>query len=227
MKSLLLLHGAIGSEAQLTSLKNALSKYYKVHTFNFSGHGGKDFSDDFSIEGFANEVLNWMKEKKFTHTSIFGYSMGGYVALYLAKHHPNAIESVVTLATKLYWDEHIATKEAANMQPEIIKVKVPAFAKELSQRHHSNNWELLLEKTATLLHHLGISVPLKIQDFKQVNCPVLLTLGDRDKMVSLVETVSVYKEIPNGQMAILPFTHHAIETVDVNLLSLLIRNFIK
>ena len=227
MKTLLLLHGAIGSEAQLTDLKDALSKYYSVHTLNFSGHGGKDLTSDFSIEGFAQEVLDWMKKKKLSSISIFGYSMGGYVALYLARHYPNAIDCVVTLATKLYWDEHVATKEAGNLQPGIIKVKVPAFAEALKQRHLPIDWEVLLEKTAALLNLMGSVNPLNIKDFSQVNCPVLLTLGDRDKMVSLVETVTVFKQIQNGQLAVLPFTHHAIETIDVNMVSLLIRNFIK
>jgi len=227
MKTLLLLHGAIGSEAQLTSLKDALSKYYSVHTLNFSGHGGKDFTSDFSIEGFAQEVLDWMKKKKLSSISIFGYSMGGYVALYLARHHPNAIDCVVTLATKLYWDEQVATKEAGNLQPAVIKAKVPVFAEALKQRHLPVDWEVLLDKTAALLNLMGSVNPLHIKDFSQVNCPVLLTLGDRDKMVSLVETVTVFKQIQNGQLAVLPFTHHAIENIDVNMLSLMVRNFIK
>ena len=46
--------------------------------------------------------------------------------------------------------------------------------------------------------------------------PCLLMLGDRDKMVSLAETVEVYNLLASSQFAILPKTSHPIEQVDVH-----------
>ena len=44
----LLLHGALGSTTQLDSLKDSLSKNYKVYSLNFEGHGGRPINGIFS-----------------------------------------------------------------------------------------------------------------------------------------------------------------------------------
>ena len=46
-------------------------------------------------------------------------------------------------------------------------------------------------------------------------------LGDRDKMVSLDETVAVYKSLPNAEMCVLPNTPHPLEQADTGLLTLM------
>ncbi len=80
----------------------AFATHYDVYTLNFSGHGGKPAEAEFSIKQFAKEVLEWIKEKKFPKLSIFGYSMGGYVGLYMSSHYPELIVSIITLGTKLH-----------------------------------------------------------------------------------------------------------------------------
>jgi esterase/lipase len=40
-KTLLLLHGALGSEKELIPLKKLLTETFDVRSFNFSGHGGE------------------------------------------------------------------------------------------------------------------------------------------------------------------------------------------
>jgi pimeloyl-ACP methyl ester carboxylesterase len=77
MKHILHLHGAIGSKDHFDLLTKSLSDYYMVHQFNFSGHGGKEMKDKFSIELFADELMQWINEKQLDGLSVFGYSMGG------------------------------------------------------------------------------------------------------------------------------------------------------
>src|SRR4029077_13449669 len=100
MQHLLVLHGAIGAKDQLQPLAEKLRSHYIVHTLNFSGHGGETIPATFSIEGFANDVLHYLKQNNIDKINIFGYSMGGYVALYLAKHYPEKVNKAATLATK-------------------------------------------------------------------------------------------------------------------------------
>ena len=93
MQAILLLHGAIGAADQLSRLKEELADSFSVLCLNFSGHGGSAFADEeFSIHLFASEVITFLDKKKIDSTHIFGYSMGGYVAMYLAKNHPQKIK---------------------------------------------------------------------------------------------------------------------------------------
>lgn len=215
MKTILLLHGAIGSAEQLQPLAKALSNTYIVHTFNFSGHGGNPIDGTFSIEKFAGEVVDFLAENNLAKVSIFGYSMGGYVALYVAKHYPEKVDSIITLATKFQWDKDIAAKEIKMLQPTIIEEKLPAFAKQLHDRHQPTSWKTILEQTAQMMIEMGNNNPLQAVDFTALTCKVLLMIGDRDKMVSLAETIDTYKLLPKAQLAVLPNTTHPIEQVDI------------
>jgi pimeloyl-ACP methyl ester carboxylesterase len=225
MKPLLLLHGAIGAETQLMPLAELLSAHYKVYTFNFTGHGGKPYAAGFSIASFANEVLDYMAENNLEKPLIFGYSMGGYVAMYLAKHHPEKVEKLATLATKFYWDSETAAKEVKMLNPDAITKKLPKFAETLQNRHHPEDWKVLLGKTAEMMLKMGENNPLSQEDYGHISTPSLVLLGDRDKMVGLDETVNVYKALPNGYFGVLPGTPHPIEQVDVLALSLVLKSF--
>jgi pimeloyl-ACP methyl ester carboxylesterase len=227
MQPILLLHGAIGAAGQLAELENKLADSFLVHRLNFSGHGGSPFAGQrFSIKFFAEEVLLFLDDNQIDTVNIFGYSMGGYVAMYLAKHHPQKINKVITLATKFTWDEAIAAKEIKMLNAEKIEEKLPGFAISLQKRHAPNNWKTVLEKTATMLLEMGKDNPLKPEDYKTIQHPVLLMLGDRDKMVSLGETLEVYKNLPDAQLAVLPNTAHPVEMLNIERLAFELRTFL-
>jgi len=225
MQDLLLLHGAIGSNAQLIPLQQKLEKSFIVHNLNFGGHGDAGTCvNGFSIETFANDMLKYIQQNHIVSANIFGYSMGGYVAMYLAKKHPERIAKLITLATKFYWDGETAAKEVQMLQPATIEAKLPAFAEVLKQRH--GNWQDVLEQTAVMLENMGEENPLKLDEYATIQHPCLLMLGDKDKMVSLNETVDVFKQLPNAQLCILPSTKHPIEQVNVDMLAYHIKAFL-
>jgi pimeloyl-ACP methyl ester carboxylesterase len=227
MQHLIILHGAIGHKGQFEQLAAQLSDTFTVHTLNFSGHGGEAFPDgDFSISRFADEVNAYMEKNGIDKAAFFGYSMGGYVALYHAKQYPHKVSAIVTLATKFHWDEPTAAKECQMLDADKIETKVPAFATTLRETHAPNDWKEVLNRTKIMLQGLGAENALKPEDYTTINTPVRLLLGDRDKMVSLEETVAVYKSLPNAQMAMLPGTPHPIEQVSLAFLPFLIKSFV-
>ena len=227
MQSILLLHGAIGASTQLKGLADVLADSYKVYTLDFTGHGGRPGNDaPFSIALFAGDVLQFMENERLDKVSIFGYSMGGYVAMYLALHHPEKIEKVITMATKYTWDEAIAAKEVLMLNPEKIEQKLPAFAATLAKMHAPNDWKLLLHKTAAMMTAMGNDNPLKPTDYPAIAAPVLLLIGDRDKMITLDETLAVYRALRAAAMGILPSTGHPVEQADTGQLATMIKRFL-
>lgn len=226
-QKILLLHGALGSEASLNPLKEILEKDFEVFTYTFKGHGGSEMPlQDFTISNFANEVVVFLEENSLDKIIIFGYSMGGYVGLYLAKHFPEKVEKLYTLATKLNWNIKSSIKEAAMLNPIKIKEKVPKYAVVLEQLH-GNNWEVLMEKTAKMMLSLGKNPAIKESDFEEINVPVLISVGDKDAMVSIEESIFAFRKIPNSLFYVMPNTIHPIERVDVNQVAQQINFFIK
>lgn len=214
MQPLILLHGAIGAKDQLQVLREELKSSFNVHTLNFSGHGGTPMPNIFSIQHFANDVLTYIKENNIQKINIFGYSMGGYVALYLAKNYPDKIEKVFTLATKFEWTPEIAQKEIKMLDANKIEEKIPAFAKALEKRHEPNDWKVILQKTADMMIALGNNNTLQLSDIENITIPVAISVGDKDNMVTLSETKDVYQSLKNSHLIILPETLHPIEKVD-------------
>ncbi len=218
MKNIILLHGAIGAKDQLEPLAAELKQHgYNVFMLSFSGHGQTPFASNFGIEQFALELEQFVTENKLNQPSVFGYSMGGYVALYLAHRNTSILGNIITLGTKFEWSPEIAQKEVKMLDSKTIIEKVPKFADAL-QKRHGQDWELLLQKTAEMMLSLGNKNGLSLTDFASIENKVLIGLADKDTMVSLEETTAVYKQIKNGAMYMLPNTKHPIETVNVGLL---------
>lgn len=225
MHELLLLHGALGSKEQFTGLEKALGESFKVHTLNFSGHGSRpSHMHAFTIQNFAHEVLDWMNEHYIQTIDIFGNSMGGYVALWLARFYPERVGKIFTLGTKLKWNDEEAEKEIKLLNPEKALEKVPAFAQLLVERHGEHEWKSVMSKTALLMKDLA-HTHLSDQDFIKIHHPVLLGRGGLDNMVSFDETDYVHHLLKNSAFKIYENVAHPIESVPVTLISREIENF--
>lgn len=226
MINLLILHGAIGSKEQFELLKKQLENQYCIHFINFSGHGGEAFKTSFNIAQFADDVLVYLNQQHISSIDIFGYSMGGYVALYLAKNVPDRINKIITLGTKFSWTPEIAQQEIKMLDAEKIEEKIPAFAELLKSRHTPNNWKEVLAKTAEMMLEMGQNNPLTINDYKTILHQVKIGLADQDEMVTLEETMAVANAIPNALVYQLHNSKHPIEKVDMQQLTHEIMDFI-
>jgi len=82
MQNLILLHGALGSPDDLLPLTHALKRTnLDVYTLSFSGHGKLPFHAAFGIEQFAKELETFILKNNLSSSCVFGYSMGGFVAM--------------------------------------------------------------------------------------------------------------------------------------------------
>ncbi len=212
---ILLLHSALGAEAQLFPLKTELEKQgHEVFTLNFSGHGGTAFSNNgFDIEVFADDVDRFINEHALSDIHIFGYSMGGYVAIWYALHHPNKISKITTLGTKFDWSPESAAQEVKKVNPEKIEEKIPAFARILEKRHAPNDWKELLNKTATMMKGLGDQPLVHEDNLPNIYCPVTIGLGELDDMADKTYSEKVSSILPKGKFVFLLNTPHPIEKI--------------
>ena len=224
MNPILILHGALGSASQLDPVKAELeSNGLIVHSVNFSGHGGAVFHSDFGIEQFAEDVFQYLQQHNLKQVDIFGYSMGGYVALWLAKKYPDRIGKIVTLGTKFDWSIESATQEVKKLNADKILEKIPAFARILEHRHAPNDWRVLLQRTADMMLSLGNNPLLTKEILQPIPNQTLVLLGDKDDMADRSYSEQVASFLPNGKFKLLKNTLHPIEKVDLKILVGLIR----
>lgn len=215
MKSLILLHGALGAASQLEQLQSALSTHFHVFSMDFDGHGKKAMDDNqYSIGLFAANLLDFIQQNQLVKPLVFGYSMGGYVALKVESMHPNTFEKIVTLGTKFDWTPESSAKEVKMLNPELIEEKVPRFAESLASLHGTENWKAVMHRTAQMMLQLGEEPALSFPSISTISIPVVLLRGSEDKMVSSEETEAVQAHLAQSMYAELENTVHPIDQIN-------------
>lgn len=227
-RPLIFLHGALGSSEQVLPLADRFRGDRPVFAPDFSGHGreagkgagkgpGRGDGDVFSIRRFADDLCGFLDRNGIERADLFGYSMGGYVGLHAARHTPDRIGRIMTLGTKFAWDETTAKKEAARLDPALIESKVPGFAARLKELH-GDAWPDVARSTARMMLDLGARPALTDNDFQSIPHRALLSVGERDEMVSVGETVKTSRHLPAGELLVIPGLKHPIERADQELL---------
>ncbi len=210
--SLVVLHGALGSKHQFEPLLAALGP--STTFVEFYGHGTTaDVKDPWSIDLFAQQLEHVLE--KLDRPRIFGYSMGGYVAISLAMSRPDLMSSIITLGTKFEWSPEGSANEVKKLDAATIVAKVPAYATDLQRRHGADRWEVVLTKTAALMMDLGSRPVLTPAMMTNMSIPIHYGIGDRDEMVSIEETLHMYRATPGASFSVFPSRRHPIEKAPV------------
>lgn len=223
---LLLLHGALGTKQQLIALKEILSEERETYSLEFEGHGDHRSDSDFSISLFKNNIKTFLNENNLRKIDIFGFSMGGYVALDFAFHNPSYVRKIITLGTKFDWSPDFAKNETKKLNPDLIEEKVPHFAKSLQQLHGESEWKNVVMKTAKFMEDLGSSPSLNKQRLQEIASPGLICVGELDNMTTIEESSMVAETLPKGKLQLLEDTKHPIEAISETKAAKIINDFL-
>lgn len=226
MKNLLLLHGALATENQFDTFAPLLNNQYQLHTLTFRGHGKNttQLSGQF-FEDYAEDILHYLLKHQLTKVSLFGYSMGGYAALYFAYKYPHLVDQIMTLNTKFDWNMEQVGKETALLNAEKMEAKVPAYAQTLMQQHGTENWKTVLANTKTMMEQLAQNPVLSNDKLNTITHTVIIGVGDRDTTASVTENLATQQQLPNAGLLVLPNTPHPFDKVNPEVLAMHCRNF--
>lgn len=213
--TILLLHGALGSRDQLSSLAHLLDANVEVISRDFSGHGGAEIPPDgFRMDKLVADLEDWMDENLSLPVTVFGYSMGGYAAVVLACRRPDLFSRIITLSTKWDWTPESAAREARMLDVDVLAEKAPALVDLISRRHAPQDWQHIVQATIPLLTSLGEDPLIGPGDFGNLNVPVDILWGSADRMVSMEESERTARFIPSGKFYVLDGVKHPFEQVD-------------
>lgn len=222
---LLLLHGALGSSASFVKLIPELENDFDLHILDFSGHGNSPLAEEFNIVQFAKDTVNYMNDNNLEKADIFGYSMGGYVGLWLCYTVPERVNKVFTLGSKIVWDRQGVEKELAMLDTEGMLLNIPKFVELLKERHTQLEWFDLVAHTRDMMIQLGDRNLLTEQVLSTINHTIRLGVGDKDNTAGVEDTMAVFRLVPEAQFHVFPNTPHPLEKVDLYRLSYSIKEF--
>lgn len=219
MEKVLLLHGALGSSNQFKDLIGLLDGQFHLEAMEFSGHGPKKCGQKFLMKDLSTDIVQFVEDREWEGCSLFGYSMGGYAGLMAAAENPGMFSKIMTLGTKLCWDEAAFVKQAKFLDPLRMKEKAPHFARYLSSLHGNGRWMDLVVHTKDMIRTLIDRSATDLAKMATIEIPAMLLVGEFDQMVTREETILLAESMCCGTCRVLTGQPHPIEQLDMALLS--------
>lgn len=206
-RSLVLLHGAFGFVEGWGTLLPSLAKTQQVIAVELQGHGHtNDLDRPLAYEQMADDVAALLRQLQINDAEVFGYSMGGTVALGVAIRHPELVRKLAILGSSAGNLKEAFEPEAynqflsipADFAPPMLKAPYDRMSPDPSQ------WPKLVEKIKNLERD---SKGYSAAELKSIKAQTLIMIGDREG-IRPEHAVELYRLIPRAQLAVFPGGDH-------------------
>lgn len=221
---IVLLHGALGTtELDTYALLKELERSHYVLAVDFPGHGSSDDipSLPLTLDGVSRSVTALLDDAGVDQTTVFGFSFGAAVALALASRTPNRVQRVVAHAANPFWP---VQETEQFFDADRIQREQPEWAQQLDVVHGSQQWKRLCSRIVKGARQVEEYL-LPEQRLAAISQPALITVGDRDPLAPLKQTVRLHEHLPASELSVLPGLNHSFQQVDASLYARLIRSF--
>lgn len=227
---ILFLHGFTGCGDNWQLITDPLAAHFRPITIDLPGHGQTDSPADparYQMEAIAADLHEFITRVIQAPVHLVGYSMGGRLALYLARHYPASIRHLLLesaspglanpteRATRRTSDDQLAARILANGIPAFVEEwdNLPLFASQspdIRQRLHTQRLQNNPLGLANSLRGMGTGVQPPVWDsLPNLKSPTLILNGARDtKFVSIGAHMAAL--IPNAHQRIFPDVGHAV-----------------
>lgn len=235
---LLLLHGGLFDiDQQFGAVLPSLAENRQVIATDFQGHGRtNDIDRALGTVALASDVIGLLEHLGVPKVDVFGFSVGGAVALHLAIRNPELIRKAIISSASFHPDGDRAENADAvgEMKVEMI-AGTPMEAAYLAKSPHPD-----LEHLQVLLNKLGGydrgTSGWSDDDIRGIAAPTLYTVGDNDavKLEHAVKFAQLrgsdvngdFVGVPASQLAVFPGTTHFFGMARTNLVSDVVLTFL-
>jgi pimeloyl-ACP methyl ester carboxylesterase len=215
---LLLLHGGLFDiDQQFGPLLPFLAGGRRVIAADFQGHGRTDDLDrPLRSEHLASDVVGLLRYLGVDRADVFGFSIGGAVALHLAIHHPELIRKLIVSSVSFSPEgDRPENAEAVGEMTVDMIAGTPMEAAYRAKSPHPERLQGLLDKLGA--YDEGFPGWSEGQ-IRGITAPTLITVGDCDA-VTLSHAVRFlqlrggdvngdFVGVPASQLAVFPGTTH-------------------
>jgi len=220
---LVMLHGGFTPVETLGGLTALFTDAYRVYSPERRGQGRMpDIPGPITYEIMAEDTIAFIDALGLGPVHVVGWSDGANVGLITALRRPDLVRKLVLIGTA----EHVSgcTPIAQAMLPQLTAEQLPpmliqAYA-ELSP-DGPEHLAVVVEKLAPALAVTSVRLP----DLARVAAPTLVMAAD-DDMVSIAHLEAMRDALPDGQVAVVPGTSHALPLEKPELTARLIRDFL-
>jgi pimeloyl-ACP methyl ester carboxylesterase len=203
---LILLHGGGSTiETSFGKIIPGLAKDRQVIAIEQQGHGHTaDIDRPFTFEQSAEDTVALLRYLKIGKADFMGYSNGGHIALEIALRHPDVVRKLIFESIMVdrdgtdpgFWESFKQAK-LEDMPTELREAYLKAAP------HPEDLPAFFAKSVQRMLNFKGWTS----QEVQSIEAPTLIIMGDRD-VARPEHAVSMFRQIPNARLAILPDTDH-------------------
>lgn len=191
---LIMLHGNEQDHTYFNRQIEYFAKRYRVIAVDTRGHGKSPRGEgEFSIESFADDLDEFMKQMDIDKAHILGFSDGGNIAIYFALKYPERVNKLIL--------------SGANIYPSGLKIYFNLYV----YIGHAIMWLLSKISKHAKIHEeifgLMIGQPnIKPSELNKIKAETLVLVGTRD-IVKKSHTILIVSNIPRATLKIIKGSH--------------------
>jgi pimeloyl-ACP methyl ester carboxylesterase len=211
-----LLHGFTGDVQlwKLTGYVSELEKSYRVILIDQRGHGRSDKpreAEAYSPTKRLGDVIKVLDYLGVDQVSLFGYSMGGFVAFALAIYFPGRVTSLVIGGAHPFQESFADFTNVDGSDPDaFMRALSSAIGEEIAPEFHP-----------FILQNDLVALSVSVQDKESledrlpgIEVPCLLFVGENDKRVEKIKLC--VKKLPNARLLMVPSAGHVTAFLKVD-----------
>ena len=220
---LVLLHGIGGNAASFEAQLDAYSDRFRCLAWNMPGYGGEPLDGVPTFAGLAARLLEELAGTGVENAHFLGHSMGGMLVQEIAASRPEAVRSMVLVATspafgkpdgafqKRYLAERLAPLDAgirlADLATVLVTTMVSTHAEPEGVRCAlaamravpEPTWRAMLECLVTFDRRSALA---------SYDCPVMLLAGEADRIAPPLMMERMAARIPSAGFAVVRRAGH-------------------
>jgi pimeloyl-ACP methyl ester carboxylesterase len=228
------LHGGMAFfDNSFAKQRDYFATYRTVIGIDQRGYGhSPDGPWSLSYQMMADDTAAIIQKLGLGPVDVVGHSDGANLALILARDHPQMVRRLVISGANIRVEPSTDEKQRAQWSPQQLAVHLRAVADRLPpwflpdytkvSPDGPDHWMTLLGKSYEMWLQPVVIEPA---DLKKISIPVLVMAGDHD-FSSIEENAEIFRDLPNGQLIIVPASNHGTFNKRPELVNLAIREFL-
>jgi pimeloyl-ACP methyl ester carboxylesterase len=223
---LVLLHGGLCTNETWGAQTPAFAEHFQVIAPERRGHGHTaDVPGPLTYDAMAADTIGFLDKIVGRPAHLVGWSDGGIVALLVAMARPDLVNKMVVIGTNYDTDGMAAGADemSAGMDPNGPDMAMFRSLYEMHTPDGSDHWPVLFAKFVEMMQREPHIDP---DELAHISNRTLVIAGD-DDVISLEHTISMYRLLPNAELAVIPGTSHALGMEKPEILNQLVLDFLQ
>jgi pimeloyl-ACP methyl ester carboxylesterase len=221
-----LIHGLGGAPSELEPFRKAFAAEHHAWCPALLSHGGRPLAPVGGFDPMIADLVRQLDSRRSHWGVLFGYSLGGYLALHLAQRFPRRVDGVVMLASPVFYRDEIMRFIRYLVSPErVYGGSEEKRAAIVSHYGGEGIFEKRVARALDLFQRLHNNPPLREDNLGEIRTPVLLVSGETDQFAPRHVVEEIAGLLPDAQVALYPGRMHPLDDAPIEAIVERVRRF--